>query len=79
MSQPLILSLPGGAALSAFRIEKIRAQMQEAGLAPCRIATQYWHFLELEAALTRDEEAVPPRRSIMPMPPRQSLMRSFSW
>ena len=57
-SAPSILSLPGGAALSAFRIEKIHEQLQSAGLPSCRIGTQYWHFLELEEALTSEEQAV---------------------
>ncbi|MEW6132343.1 MAG: phosphoribosylformylglycinamidine synthase [Pseudomonadota bacterium] len=57
-SAPSILSLPGGAALSAFRIEKIHEQLQAAESPSCRIATQYWHFLELEEALTSEEQAV---------------------
>ncbi len=57
-AQPSILSLPGGAALSSFRIEKIREQAQAAGLAPGRIATQYWHFVELDEPLTQHEQAV---------------------
>jgi len=58
LAQPSILSLPGGAALSSFRIEKICRQMQAAGQMPCRIATQYWHFVELDEPLTPDERAV---------------------
>jgi len=58
MSQPSILSLPGGVALSAFRIKKICDQLQAAGLPPCKVATQYWHFVELDAPLTADEQAV---------------------
>ncbi|KAB2313594.1 phosphoribosylformylglycinamidine synthase [Betaproteobacteria bacterium SCN2] len=58
LAQPSILSIAGGAALSSFRIEKIREQMQAAGLPACRIGTQYWHFLELDAPLTADEQAV---------------------
>ena len=57
-AQPSILSLPGGAALSSFRIEKIREQMQAAGLPPCRIGTQYWHFLELDGPLSAEERTV---------------------
>ncbi len=57
-AQPFILSLPGGAALSSFRIEKIRAQAEAAGLTPGGIVTQYWHFVELDAPLRADEQAV---------------------
>ncbi len=57
-AQPIILSLPGGTALSSFRIEKIREQLQAAGLPLCRVGTQYWHFLELEEAPTPEEQAV---------------------
>ncbi len=56
--KPSILSLPGGAALSAFRIEKIRELAQAAGLPPCKIGTQYWHFVELDEPLTPDERTV---------------------
>ncbi len=48
----LILSLPGSVALSPFRIDKIRTQAASAGLALGSIATRYWHFLELDAALS---------------------------
>ena len=57
-AQPSILSLPGGAALSSFRIEKIHDQARVAGLAPGRIATQYWHFVELDAPLSPHEQSV---------------------
>jgi phosphoribosylformylglycinamidine synthase len=57
-AKPSILSLPGGAALSAFRIEKICKQLQARGLPLCKITTQYWHFVELEGKLTMEERAV---------------------
>ncbi len=57
-AQPSILSLPGGAALSAFRIRKICDQLQASGLPACKITTQYWHFVELDEPLTANEQAV---------------------
>lgn len=58
MSQPSILSLPGGVALSAFRIKKICDQLQAAGLPPSEVTTQYWHFVELGEPLAAEERAV---------------------
>ena len=52
----LILSLPGSVALSPFRIDKIRAQATSAGIAIGSIATRYWHFLELDTALSDAEQ-----------------------
>ncbi len=57
-AQSHILSLPGGSALSSFRIEKICQQLQAAGQAPCKIAARYWHFVELAAPLTAEEQNV---------------------
>ena len=55
-AQPSIVSLPGGAALSSFRLEKIRTQAEAVGLNPGRIVTQYWHFVELDEALSPAEQ-----------------------
>ena len=56
MSQ--ILNLRGGAALSSFRIEKIRDEARKAGVEIARLATRYWHFAEIEDALTASEQTV---------------------
>ena len=56
MSQ--ILNLRGGAALSSFRIEKIRDEARKAGVEVTRLVAQYWHFVELETALTEAEQTV---------------------
>ncbi|AAZ96582.1 phosphoribosylformylglycinamidine synthase [Thiobacillus denitrificans ATCC 25259] len=46
-----IVSLPGSAALSAFRIDKIRAQAAAMGVALGELSARYWHFLELDGEL----------------------------
>jgi phosphoribosylformylglycinamidine synthase len=56
MSQ--ILNLRGGAALSSFRVEKILDAARSAGVAITRVATQYWHFVELAEGLDASEERV---------------------
>jgi phosphoribosylformylglycinamidine synthase len=56
MSQ--ILNLRGGAALSSFRIEKIRDEARKAGVEIARLANQYWHFAEIEDGLTASEQTV---------------------
>jgi len=46
-----IVSLPGSAALSAFRIDKIRQEATRLGIALGDLTARYWHFLELDAEL----------------------------
>ncbi len=52
---PIILPLPSGAALSIFRIEKIRDEATGLGIELGEISAHYWHFLELNAELGKDE------------------------
>ncbi|MDO9221382.1 MAG: phosphoribosylformylglycinamidine synthase, partial [Thiobacillus sp.] len=46
-----IVSLPGSAALSTFRIDKIRQEAARAGLVLGELTARYWHFLEIEGEL----------------------------
>ncbi|MHB1085224.1 MAG: phosphoribosylformylglycinamidine synthase [Thiobacillus sp.] len=46
-----IVSLPGSAALSAFRIDQIRQQAVRIGVNLGELTARYWHFLELDAEL----------------------------
>ena len=46
-----IVSLPGSAALSSFRIDKIRQEAARLGVALGELTARYWHFLELDAEL----------------------------
>ena len=46
-----IVSLPGSAALSAFRIEKIRQEAARLEIALGELTARYWHFLELDGEL----------------------------
>ena len=46
-----IVSLPGSAALSSFRIEKIRQEAARLGIALGEFTARYWHFLELDGEL----------------------------
>ena len=46
-----IVSLPGSAALSSFRIDKIRQEAARLGVELGAISARYWHFLELDAEL----------------------------
>ncbi|MDO9636540.1 MAG: hypothetical protein Q7I95_06230, partial [Thiobacillus sp.] len=46
-----IVSLPGGAALSPFRLDKIRREAAQRGLSLGTLAARHWHFLEVDAAL----------------------------
>jgi phosphoribosylformylglycinamidine synthase len=55
---PPILRLAGSAALSAFRLEKLQASLHRTSLAGARITTRYWHFVELERALSDAEHGV---------------------
>ncbi|MHB0975196.1 MAG: phosphoribosylformylglycinamidine synthase [Thiobacillus sp.] len=46
-----IVSLPGSAALSSFRLDKIRQEAARLGVALGALTARYWHFLELDAEL----------------------------
>ena len=46
-----IVSLPGGAALSPFRLDKIRSEAAQQGLILGTLAARHWHFLEVDGAL----------------------------
>ena len=46
-----IVSLPGAAALSPFRLDKIRREATQQGLSLGTLAARHWHFLEVDAAL----------------------------
>ncbi len=46
-----IVSLPGSAALSSFRLDKIRQEAARLGVVLGEVNARYWHFLELEAEL----------------------------
>ncbi len=46
-----IVSLPGSAALSSFRIEKIRQEAARLGVSLGELTARYWHFLELDGEL----------------------------
>ncbi len=48
---PSIVSLPGSAALSAFRVDKIRQEAARLGIALGELSARYWHFLELDSEL----------------------------
>lgn len=53
-----ILSLPGTAALSAFRRERLLAEMQQRVPALISVEAIYWHFALIESALGTQEAAV---------------------
>src|SRR5258706_2841653 len=55
---PQILRLPGPAALSSFRLEKLQADLAATPLAGARIAARYWHFIEVSRSLSGDERRV---------------------
>ncbi|MHB1144338.1 MAG: phosphoribosylformylglycinamidine synthase [Thiobacillus sp.] len=46
-----IASLPGAAALSLFRLDKIRREAAQQGLNLGTLAARHWHFLEVEGEL----------------------------
>jgi phosphoribosylformylglycinamidine synthase len=46
-----IASLPGAAALSRFRLDKIRREAAQQGLSLGTLAARHWHFLELDNTL----------------------------
>ncbi|MGD8897234.1 MAG: phosphoribosylformylglycinamidine synthase [Acidobacteriota bacterium] len=51
-----ILKLPGGTALSDFRLEKLNALVAASCKGLHVTTTQYWHFVEIERQLTPDEQ-----------------------
>ncbi|HVK53660.1 MAG TPA: phosphoribosylformylglycinamidine synthase [Burkholderiales bacterium] len=53
-----MLRIPGSSALSAFRLEKLKAALAGTTLANARITTRYWHFVELAGPLTGAEQQV---------------------
>ena len=46
-----IVSLPGSAALSTFRLDKIRQEAARIGVALGELSARYWHFLEIDGEL----------------------------
>ncbi len=46
-----IVSLPGAAALSPFRLDKIRREAAQQGLSLGSLAARHWHFLEVDGEL----------------------------
>ena len=46
-----IVSLPGAAALSPFRLDKIRREAAQQGVNLGALAARYWHFLEMDDGL----------------------------
>jgi len=53
-----MLHLPGSAALSAFRVEKLLARLRPSHPELRGIATRYQHFVDLDQPLTGDERAL---------------------
>lgn len=52
-----VLKMRGGTALSSFRVEKLTAALAAQGIA-ARIYAEYWHFVEVDTALTDDENSI---------------------
>jgi phosphoribosylformylglycinamidine synthase len=50
-----ILKLPGGTALSDFRLEKLNASLRAARPGVAVVATQHWHFVEAEREPSAEE------------------------
>ena len=55
MTRPMVLTLPGAAALSGFRIEKLLARVRALEPAVTALAARYVHFAALERPLTAAE------------------------
>ena len=53
---PSILKLRGSPALSAFRLDKLKSALP--GVSYAKVATEYWHFVEVENALDAAGTAV---------------------
>jgi len=64
-----ILKLRGARALSEFRIAKLLPSLQAVHRGIRGIAAEYWHFVESEPSLSRDEEAVLHRLLQYGLPP----------
>ncbi|UXY16273.1 phosphoribosylformylglycinamidine synthase [Chitiniphilus purpureus] len=52
-----VLKLRGGTALSAFRIEKLRAALAAQDV-PLRLYAEFWHFVEVDTALDTQQQTV---------------------
>ena len=52
-----VLKLPGGTALSDFRLDKLNALVDGACRGLRVTATQFWHFVEVEREPTPEEQA----------------------
>ncbi|GAA5786252.1 phosphoribosylformylglycinamidine synthase [Chitiniphilus shinanonensis] len=52
-----VLKLRGGAALSAFRIEKLQAALAAQGI-PARLYAEFWHYAEVDGELDAEQRAV---------------------
>jgi len=46
-----IVSLPGAAALSPFRLDKIRREAAQQGLSLGTLTARHWHFMEVDETL----------------------------
>ncbi len=68
---PSILKLRGSPALSAFRLDKLKNAL--AGVGYARVQTEYWHFVEIAAPLSADEEQV--LRQLLSYGPAPEKMR----
>ena len=55
MTRPMVLTLPGAAALSGFRIEKLLARVRALEPSVTALAARYMHFAALERPLTAAE------------------------
>ena len=65
-----ILKLPGGLALSPFRLNKLNARLADAGCAARVVSTRHWHFVEVTATPTDRQAAVLERLLTSGAPPR---------
>jgi len=50
-----ILKLPGGTAFPDFRLDKLNAALRSARPGLAIVATQYWHFVEVERDPSAEE------------------------
>lgn len=55
---PQIIQIPGSAALSTFRLNKLKTALAGTSLADITITTRYWHFVELSQHLNASEQNV---------------------
>ena len=55
---PIILKLRGATALSAFRLDKLNSQLACVHRSVQALGAEYWHFAELDRALTGDERGI---------------------